>query len=44
MDYATSALRRTAAIPLDAVRLLARPWAALLTVIALGLGVRALVI
>ncbi|GAB3690438.1 hypothetical protein [Corynebacterium nasicanis] len=44
MDYVTSAVRRTAAIPLDALRLLARHWAALLTVIALGLGVRALVI
>ena len=37
-------MRRTAAVPVDALRLLARHWAALLTVIALGLGVRALVI
>ncbi|MDO5512391.1 hypothetical protein [Corynebacterium sp.] len=44
MDYVTSAISRTVAIPLDAVRLLARHWASLLTVIALGLGVRALVI
>ncbi|MDO5668752.1 MAG: hypothetical protein Q4G50_01985 [Corynebacterium sp.] len=44
MDYVISAVRRTAAIPLDALRLLARHWAALLTVIALGLGLRALVI
>ena len=44
MDYVTSALRRTASLPLDALRLLAPHWAALLTVIALGLGVRALVI
>lgn len=37
-------MRRTAAVPVDALRLLARHWAGLLTVIALGLGVRALVI
>lgn len=43
-SYVGSALRRALAVPIDALRILLRHWPALLTVIAVGLGLRQLVI
>ncbi|GAB2511298.1 hypothetical protein CATRI_09360 [Corynebacterium atrinae] len=43
-SYVGSALRRAVAVPIDALLILARHWPALLTVMALGLGLRQLVI